>query len=366
MFLPKSSGALILCVGYGIRPELSIKESNRFTYSEIQLATNGFSKDNLIGEGEYGIVSEGTYVYSYGVTLLLCVLLLVCLSTIQQMGGIKKVIHVAFTHLALIVGDITRLEYLVSHTYLVTSFVFIGLDDGSCCTLPGKLRFTSGSERHSIDTVKLGAVIRSFDLNGAQEEGVLSCIAARECSHKNTVKLIWGPPGTGKTKTATSLLFALLKRRCRTLTYAPTNVAVLELTSWFIRLVMKSHDYLTYGLGDIVLFGNRNRMKIDNDNVFKNLCERNYYGQAMLASMLIPTPYSINHSFHEEDVNMSFGSILLHGLPLDKMMDLESIRHATTFLQWIQEGCSLLFIRGVNMHENSGVSRTRSQGVQIF
>jgi len=55
------------------------------------------------------------------------------------------VIHVAFTHLALTVGDITRLEYLVSHTYLVTSFAFIGLDDGSCCTLPGKMCFTSGS-----------------------------------------------------------------------------------------------------------------------------------------------------------------------------------------------------------------------------
>lgn len=101
-------------------------------------------------------------------------------------------------------------------------------------------------------------------MNDAQEEGVLSCIAARECSHKNTVKLIWGPPGTGKTKTASSLLFSLLKRRCRTLTCAPTNVAVLELTSRFLRLVTKSLDYLTYGLGDIVLFGNRKRMRIDN------------------------------------------------------------------------------------------------------
>ena len=57
----------------------------------------------------------------------------------------------------------------------------------------------------------IGAAIRLFDLNKAQEEGVLSCLAARECSHKNTVKLIWGPPGTGKTKTVASLLFALLK-----------------------------------------------------------------------------------------------------------------------------------------------------------
>lgn len=101
-------------------------------------------------------------------------------------------------------------------------------------------------------------------MNKAQEEGVLSCIAARECSHKNTVKLIWGPPGTGKTKTVGSLLFVLLKRKCRTLTCAPTNVAVLEVTTRFLRLVMGSLDYLTYGLGDIVLFGNRKRMKIDN------------------------------------------------------------------------------------------------------
>ncbi|XP_061360518.1 uncharacterized protein LOC133304491 isoform X2 [Gastrolobium bilobum] len=119
-------------------------------------------------------------------------------------------------------------------------------------------------ERYTIDVSNLGAVIRSFDLNKSQQEGVLSCIAARECSHKNTVKLIWGPPGTGKTKTVSALLFALLKRKCRTLTCAPTNVAVLEVASRFLRLVMESLDYHTYGLGDIVLFGNRIRMRIDN------------------------------------------------------------------------------------------------------
>ncbi|KAF3951836.1 hypothetical protein CMV_022553 [Castanea mollissima] len=43
--------------------------------------------------------------------------------------------------------------------------------------------------------------ICSSDLNGSQKDAVLSCLVTRECNHQNTVKLIWGPPGTGKTKT---------------------------------------------------------------------------------------------------------------------------------------------------------------------
>ncbi|KAK7351070.1 hypothetical protein VNO77_10233 [Canavalia gladiata] len=58
-FLPKSSDAPILCAGCGTRTELSIKESMRFSYSDIQLATNDFSKDNLLGEGGYGHVYKG-------------------------------------------------------------------------------------------------------------------------------------------------------------------------------------------------------------------------------------------------------------------------------------------------------------------
>lgn len=82
------------------------------------------------------------------------------------------------------------------------------------------------------------------------------------------MKLIWGPPGTGKTKTVGSLLFSLLKKRCGTLTCAPTNVAVLEVTSRFLRLVMESLEFFTYGLGDIILFGNRKRMRIvDRDDL---------------------------------------------------------------------------------------------------
>ncbi|KAK7282661.1 hypothetical protein RIF29_11615 [Crotalaria pallida] len=58
-FPPKSSAPPILCVSCGITTELSIKESMRFSYYDIKLATNNFSKDNLLGEGGYGHVYKG-------------------------------------------------------------------------------------------------------------------------------------------------------------------------------------------------------------------------------------------------------------------------------------------------------------------
>ena len=87
-------------------------------------------------------------------------------------------------------------------------------------------------------------------------------MVTRECNHQNTVKLIWGPPGTGKTKTVGVLLFSLLRMKCKTLTCAPTNTAVLEVTQRLLKNVIESLEYDTYGLGDVVLFGNGKRMKI--------------------------------------------------------------------------------------------------------
>ncbi|KAJ9679683.1 hypothetical protein PVL29_021572 [Vitis rotundifolia] len=106
-------------------------------------------------------------------------------------------------------------------------------------------------------------MVSSFDLNDSQKAAVLSCIAARECHHQNSIKQIWGPPGTGKTKTVATLLFALHRMKCRTVTCAPTNIAVLAVTKRLVGLVRDSNEYGTYGLGDILLFGNRKRMKID-------------------------------------------------------------------------------------------------------
>ncbi|KAL0731257.1 hypothetical protein Bca4012_027351 [Brassica carinata] len=105
--------------------------------------------------------------------------------------------------------------------------------------------------------------LRSFKLNSSQEDAILSCLEAKNCNHSNTIKLIWGPPGTGKTKTTSILLLNLFKTRCRTLTCAPTNIAVLEVASRVVKLVSESLSFGGYGLGDIVLFGNEERMKID-------------------------------------------------------------------------------------------------------
>lgn len=58
-FQQRSLEAPILCVACGTRTELYINDSARFNLSEIQLATDDFSKNNLVGEGGYGHVYKG-------------------------------------------------------------------------------------------------------------------------------------------------------------------------------------------------------------------------------------------------------------------------------------------------------------------
>ncbi|XP_057469573.1 uncharacterized protein LOC130758622 isoform X2 [Actinidia eriantha] len=128
--------------------------------------------------------------------------------------------------------------------------------------------------------------ISSFELDDSQKSAILSCVAARECRHQNTVKLIWGPPGTGKTKIVASLLFALMRMKCRTLTCAPTNVAVLEVAQRLVGIVKKALGNSTYGFGDIVLFGNGERMKIDDyEDLFDVFLD---YRVSVLASCFAP------------------------------------------------------------------------------
>ncbi|CAM8902058.1 unnamed protein product [Rhodiola kirilowii] len=72
------------------------------------------------------------------------------------------------------------------------------------------------------------------------------------------------------------------------------------------------------------------------DYVFKRFCEKNAEGQTMLASTLIPQPHSMTHAPLEEDVNMSFGSMLLRGLTLSENDgDLETCCRAASVLSHV-------------------------------
>ncbi|XP_026425432.1 probable helicase MAGATAMA 3 isoform X2 [Papaver somniferum] len=105
--------------------------------------------------------------------------------------------------------------------------------------------------------------LHTFNLNESQLEAVISSIETSKCDHKSSVKLIWGPPGTGKTKTVSVILFELLKMKCKTLTCAPTNTAIVEVTSRLMKIVRDaSLQNGSYGLGDILLLGNKDRLKM--------------------------------------------------------------------------------------------------------
>ncbi|KAK6252192.1 hypothetical protein QUC31_013912 [Theobroma cacao] len=106
-------------------------------------------------------------------------------------------------------------------------------------------------------------------LNESQRKAVLACLNKMQCNHKAHVELIWGPPGTGKTKTLSVLLFTLLRKKYRTLTCAPTNIAITEVPARVLQLVKAAKETLSddpfCSLGDILLFGNKWRFKVSTD-----------------------------------------------------------------------------------------------------
>ncbi|KAE8792315.1 Lupus brain antigen 1-like protein [Hordeum vulgare] len=110
----------------------------------------------------------------------------------------------------------------------------------------------------------------SVKLNQSQVDAIESVISAVQCGHVNLMKLIWGPPGTGKTKTVSALLWVLACLKCRTLTCAPTNVAVVGVCTHFLQNLKDFNQHtdnivLPFSLGDILLFGSRSNMDITKD-----------------------------------------------------------------------------------------------------
>ncbi|XP_040245594.1 uncharacterized protein [Aegilops tauschii subsp. strangulata] len=109
-----------------------------------------------------------------------------------------------------------------------------------------------------------------MNLNKSQMDVIGSVISVVRCRHLNLMKLIQGPPGTGKTHTVSALLWALASMKCRTLTCAPTNVAVIGVCT---RILQNFKDFnkkiddngLPFSLGDVLLFGNKYKMDITGD-----------------------------------------------------------------------------------------------------
>ncbi|KAL8171652.1 hypothetical protein V2J09_023456 [Rumex salicifolius] len=148
------------------------------------------------------------------------------------------------------------------------------IEDGPCM-------FCASSEVRSLDGSNL-SIVRSSELDASQKEAVSTVVKTSQCNHQNTIKLIWGPPGTGKTKTVATFLAALIEMKVRTVACAPTNTSVLQVASRLRKLLGNHLEHGIYGLGDVVLFGNGKRMKVDDhedildvflDHRAKLLCE---------------------------------------------------------------------------------------------
>ncbi|KAK9063833.1 hypothetical protein SSX86_017705 [Deinandra increscens subsp. villosa] len=127
----------------------------------------------------------------------------------------------------------------------------------SCNICPFDINFSQKFDPHLMD-----------QLNESQAGAIRAALSKTECCHGSFVEQIWGPPGTGKTTTVSVLLFILLQMNRRTLTCAPTNVAIVQVASRVLNLVKKSSNTTTatgdvfYCIGDVLLFGNKQRLKV--------------------------------------------------------------------------------------------------------
>lgn len=106
-------------------------------------------------------------------------------------------------------------------------------------------------------------------MNESQAEAVDTILNNIECVHRCSLELIWGPPGTGKTKTTATLLFNLLKMKKRTLVCAPTNIAIKEIASRVMKLVKNAQGSLPHA-SQMLIFGNKKVHDTETKEIYLN------------------------------------------------------------------------------------------------
>ncbi|WOL07350.1 hypothetical protein Cni_G16090 [Canna indica] len=105
----------------------------------------------------------------------------------------------------------------------------------------GENSITEFNATGSIKGIDIGMCLSNLGLNESQRHAILSGIWESQCSRKKSINLVWGPPGTGKTKEIGEVALRLLE------------------------LVKKFSVMNPCRMGDVVLFGNEERLRVNDD-----------------------------------------------------------------------------------------------------
>ena len=139
---------------------------------------------------------------------------------------------------------ITNLWYLLEA--LRKRYEEVNSGQRTLTTRLGQSLFGFASPNVGSDTTELNLPASLSSLNDEQ-------LAAIRSACGSDIHFIWGPPGTGKTKTIGFLIAALIRRNLRVLVASHTNVATDYAITSAAKLLEDTEDYQS---GKLVRFGN--------------------------------------------------------------------------------------------------------------
>ncbi len=139
---------------------------------------------------------------------------------------------------------ITNLWYLLEA--LRKRYEEVNSGQRTLATRLGQSLFGFASPNVGSDTTELNLPSSVSSLNAEQ-------LAAIRSACGSDIHFIWGPPGTGKTKTIGFLIAALIRRNLRVLVASHTNVATDYAITSAAKLLEDTEDYQS---GKLVRFGN--------------------------------------------------------------------------------------------------------------